>query len=143
MGIPEADAMRHGLLALGVLPAEIRVERHSIDTVTNFVRSEWEDHFGDTRPVAIVAQRSHLGRMLRIIAPRTLRRDYLGIVVPEDGQPDYESMLPRLMSRGILFRVNPNADDIVERTDRRASHAWQVASRLGWLLPRHDEYHAG
>ncbi|GAA4599504.1 hypothetical protein BJY16_003100 [Actinoplanes octamycinicus] len=81
-GVPEADLMREVLLASGLDPFSVRPERHSIDTVANLLRSESEGHFGDPRPVAIVSQRSHLRRILSVIAPYTLRRPYLGVVVP-------------------------------------------------------------
>src|SRR5882762_4785672 len=46
-GIPEADLMRQVLVSLGMRADSIRVERHSVDTVTNFARAEAEGHFGD------------------------------------------------------------------------------------------------
>jgi DUF218 domain-containing protein len=137
-GLPEADGMRRALLADGVPAAAIRVERESIDSVTNLVRAEAGDLFGDDRPVAIVAQLAHLLRLQRIIAPRTLRREYLGVVVPE-AVPDREGRLPALASRLILLRMNPYHPDIVRVTDRRAQRLWRVHA----LLARRGEstYH--
>jgi hypothetical protein len=70
------------LVLLGARESDAYAERYSIDSATNFLRSELEGWFSDARPVAIVAQRSHLQRMLRLIVPRSLRRPYLGVVVP-------------------------------------------------------------
>jgi hypothetical protein len=90
IGVPEADSMRRVLRERWIPDSAIRVERHSIDTVTNFTYTEAGDYFGegDKRPVAIVAQEQHLDRMINTIAPRTLRRDFMGIIVPEIGDID-------------------------------------------------------
>jgi hypothetical protein len=126
-GIPEADIMRSELIRLGVPESCVYAERHSIDTTSNFLRSEREGWFGDARPVAIVAQRAHLNRMLRVIAPRTLRRLYVGVVVPETDECE-ESPLASLASSLILTCLpeGPSAIDIAER---RARWLW----RLAWL----------
>ena len=52
---------------------------------------------------AIVAQRGHLSRILTVVAPRTLRRGYLGVVVPARGPtrenplagPNHDELGPR------------------------------------------------
>src|SRR6266498_3411635 len=124
-GIPEADSMRQVLRSLGISDAVIRVERYSIDTVTNFVRAEAEGSFGDDRPVAIVSHRSHLERILQIVAPRTLKRRFLGVAVPEGDHPLIEGRLPRLASRAILLGVTPYTPGIVEIADRRAARIWR------------------
>jgi uncharacterized SAM-binding protein YcdF (DUF218 family) len=127
-GIPEADIMRTELLRLGVREADVYAERHSIDTVTNFLRSELEGWFGDARPVAIVAQRSHLERMLRVIAPRTLRRPYLGVVVPE-AQERAESPMASVVSACILAGLpTRRAIDVAQR---RAEWFWRAAGLVG------------
>lgn len=126
-GIPEADIMRAELVRLGVPAGCVYAERHSIDTTTNFLRSEREGWFGDARPVAIVAQRAHLNRMLRIIAPRTLRRPYIGIVVPETDECE-ESPLAGLVSSSILTYL-PEGMRAIDIAERRASLLW----RLAWL----------
>ncbi|HEY2442593.1 MAG TPA: YdcF family protein [Streptosporangiaceae bacterium] len=127
-GMPEADIMRTELVRLGVPEGDVYAERHSIDTVTNFLRSEREGWFGDARPVAIVAQRSHLRRMLRVIAPRTLRRSYLGVVVPEAGERS-ENPLASLVSACILTGL-PVADQrAIDVSERRAEWFWRAA----WL----------
>lgn len=129
-GIPEADIMRAELIRLGVPGSDVYAERRSIDTVTNFLRSEREGWFGDTRPVAIVAQRSHLRRMLRVIAPRTLRRPYLGVVVPE-AEEGAESPLASLVSACILTGL-PAADQRAIRVaQRRAERLWRAARLAG------------
>ena len=119
--------MRAELLRLGVPEAYIHAERHSIDTTTNFLRSEREGWFGDARPVAIVAQRAHLNRMLRVIAPRTLRRLYIGVVVPETDECK-ESPVASLVSASILTCL-PEGLQAIDVAERRAGRLW----RLAWL----------
>lgn len=133
-GIPEADIMRSELIRLGIPEAYVYAERHSIDTTTNFLRSEREGWFGDARPVAIVAQRPHLNRMLRVIAPRTLRRPYIGVVVPETDECE-ESPLASLVSSSILACL-PEGLRAIDIAERRAGRLW----RLAWLAGVR-EYH--
>ena len=128
-GIPEADIMRAELIRLGVPETDVYAERHSIDTATNFLRSEREGWFGDARAVAIVAQRAHLERMLRVIAPRTLRRPYLGVVVGE-AQESTESQLVSLVSACVLTRLPAGDQRAIETAHRRAEQFWWAA-RLG------------
>jgi DUF218 domain len=130
VGIPEADSMRNELLALGIDAAGIRVERHSVDTVTNFVRVEAEELFGDDRPVAIIAQESHLTRMLEVVAPRTLRRAYMGVIVPEQCPKDIDGRISRLVSQAVLYGVTPGTPRLVELADRRIGWIWQVADKV-------------
>jgi uncharacterized SAM-binding protein YcdF (DUF218 family) len=129
-GIPEADIMRTELVRLGVREGDVCAERHSIDTVTNFLRSEREGWFGDARPVAIVAQRSHLHRMLRFIAPRSLRRPYLGVVVPEVDERT-ESPLASLVSACILTGLPVPDQRAIEVAERRAKWFWRAAQLAG------------
>lgn len=135
-GVPEADGMRSALISLGVAADAISVERHSIDTATNFARCEAEGHFAGAAPVAIVAQAAQLRRILDVVAPRTLRRDYLGVVVPETGAGYTEGRLPRLASRLILRGLHPEAPDLTEVTTRRAEALWRAAGRMR-VVPRH------
>ncbi|MCL7455991.1 ElyC/SanA/YdcF family protein [Micromonospora echinofusca] len=134
-GMPEADIMKAELLARNVPEDVIQVERHSIDTVTNFLRSETEGHFGDGRPVAIVAQADHLHRMLSVIAPRTLRRPYLGVVAPGT-ETKREGGLVGLASRAIVTALPNDADRAVAVATRRASGVWRTVRALGMR-----EYH--
>jgi hypothetical protein len=125
IGIPEAELMRRYLIARGIGATTIRAERYSIDTVTNFVYAERGGYFPDDRPVAIVAQEEHLDRMLKIIAPRTLRRDYLGVVVPETGpDKEHDSFLARIFSRSALLGITPETENAVETTTRRVNGMW-------------------
>lgn len=128
-GVPEADLMRDWLLAAGADPAVLRVERQSVDTVTNLLRAEHEGHFGDDRPVAIVAQRGHLRRILSVVAPRTLRRPYLGVVVP--GGAPRESPLAVPMSRLIIAGLPADPAAAITTATRRAERLWQLAGLLG------------
>ncbi|BBH66781.1 hypothetical protein ACTI_34660 [Actinoplanes sp. OR16] len=127
-GVPEADLMRSWLVSAGVAPTSISVERHSIDTVTNLLRAEHGSHFGDDRPVAIVTQRGHLQRILSIVAPRTLRRPYLGVVVPGD---IVESPLAAPVSRLISARLPSNPQAAITTAERRSTLLWRTAERLG------------
>jgi hypothetical protein len=129
-GVPEADLMRDWLLGAGADPDVIRVERRSIDTVTNLLRAEHEGHFGDGRPVAIVAQRGHLGRILSVVAPRTLRRGYLGVVVPATG-PAREHPLAIPVSRAISAFLPADPTASIAIASRRAENFWRTAQRLG------------
>ena len=129
-GIPEADLMRSWLVAAGIDPAAVRAERHSVDTVTNLLLAEHEGHFGDDRPVAIVSHRGHLHRILSVIAPRTLRRPYLGVVVPA---PDSarENPLAAPVSRLISARLPRDPAAAIAVATRRSELLWGTAERLG------------
>ncbi|GAA4964130.1 YdcF family protein [Actinoplanes utahensis] len=129
-GVPEADLMRSYLMAAGADPAVIRVERHSVDTVTNLLRAEHEGHFGDGRPVAIVAQRGHLRRILSAVAPRTLRRPYLGVVVPAAGRAR-ENLLATPVSRLISASLPADPLAAIAEATRRSELLWNAAQRLG------------
>jgi hypothetical protein len=127
-GNPEAYSGGLLLHKRGVHRQHISPEMNSIDTVTNFVRSEQGGHFGrqDERPVAIVAQEGHLERMMDHIARKTLRRDYIGVVVPELEGPDADSLMARFFSQAVTLGLNPNSRDVVRRTDKRAQLLWQA-----------------
>ncbi|WP_203823973.1 YdcF family protein [Actinoplanes palleronii] len=129
-GMPEADAMRDSLLASGFNPDVVRVERRSVDTVTNLLRCENEGHFGDDRPVAIVSQRAHLRRILTVIAPRALRRPYLGVVAPEP-LPLPESRLAALISRMIVTGLPRDPARAIASAHRRSELLWSSARLLG------------
>ncbi|HEX8182504.1 MAG TPA: ElyC/SanA/YdcF family protein [Candidatus Saccharimonadales bacterium] len=138
VGVPEADSIKQVLLSQKVNPARIAVERRSIDTVTNFTFSEDGGYFGpnDARPVAIVAQLAHLERMIDVIAPKTLRRDYLGIIVPEDGEPETDSIpYAKLISKILLTGINPYKKDAAQITARRAVKAWHIANSIRSFSP--------
>jgi hypothetical protein len=129
-GMPEADLMCRELVRLGVPELAVRVERHSIDTVTNFIRVETEGHFGDSRPVAIVAQAGHLQRMISIVAPRILQRPYLGVVVPEGCMPD-ENRAAEIASWLTVVGL-PKGDHAVAVATRRARLMWRIAGKIGF-----------
>ncbi len=137
-GVPEADSAKKVLLAQGVGRASIVVERKSIDTTTNFALTEENECFGaqDDRPVAIVSQLRHLERMLDIIAPKTLRRDFLGIVVPEIGKPEADGLAPRLISKAILVGIHTGKHNVGAITFRRATRAWGLVNAVRKLSLR-------
>ncbi|GIE76144.1 hypothetical protein Aph02nite_20940 [Actinoplanes philippinensis] len=128
-GVPEADLMHAWLLSAGADPAVLRVERHSVDTVTNLLRAEHEGHFGDDRPVAVVSHRGHLRRILTVIAPRTLRRPYLGVVVP--GGPPRENPLAAPISRLVAAALPADPAAAILSATRRSERLWQLAAVLG------------
>jgi len=122
-GKPEAYSTADAWRKLGVGAAAIRIEPRSFNSITNLVNCEYggrggsRGYFPDDRPVAIVAQEKHLERFIDVIAPKVLRRDYLGIVVPEeDDGLDQDGSLYRLASQATLLGVRPNAPYIVGRT---------------------------
>lgn len=138
-GVPEADLMRSYLVAAGTDPAVIRVERHSVDTVTNLLRAEHEGHFGDDSPVAIVSHRAHLHRILTVIAPRTLRRPYLGVVVPDTPtdpsvsglRPTGENLLAAPISRLISAFLPTDPAAAIAKATHRSERLWRTAQLLG------------
>jgi DUF218 domain len=136
IGIPEAELMRRRLLERGIGATAIRADRHPIDTVTNFTSAEAGGYFPDGRPVAIVAQEEHLARMLKIIAPRTLRREYLGVVVPETGPKEHDSIFARMFSRVALLGITPETEDAAEITMRRVQRMWQGVNILRGIIHR-------
>jgi DUF218 domain-containing protein len=138
LGVPEADLMAAELTRLGVPRKDIHVERHSIDTVTNLALSECEGHFGDHRPVAIVAQRAHLNRILHYIAPRLLERRYLGVVVPEPKEAK-EGPWVTLATRLILARLPASPREAAAASQRRAELLWRLILALG----AGRSYHSG
>lgn len=128
--MPEAEIMREQLISLGVDKRDIYAERHSIDTATNFLRSELEGYFGDSRPVAIVAQRNHLNRILRIVAPRTLRRPYLGVPVRDELESG-ESPAASFVSASVLAWLPDSTDKAIAVAERRATLIWRLARLAG------------
>ena len=133
-GTPEAVSMARILQSRGIPKERIRVEHNSIDTVTNFVRSETEGYFGDSRPVAIVAESSHLDRMLKLIAPKVLDRDFIGVAVRQANTAP-EGRAVRAATRLILLRINPRTANAIPITTRRASRLWRLASTLQLFFP--------
>jgi hypothetical protein len=129
-GVPEAESMRLLLLKRGIGETAISVERNSFDTVTNFVYCENKGHFPDDRPVAIVAQEQQLERIIEVIAPKTLRRDYLGIVVPEGEVIDRDTVFAKIVSFIVLVGIKPDSNKIIEKTTSRASKIWSIVNSL-------------
>lgn len=139
VGIPEADLMRTELLSLGVTADQIYVERHSIDSCTNLLRCEAEGLLGKQgKPVGIVAQADHLARILADIAPRVMRRPYLGIVAPSAGRGPRETVSARVASRLILAGLPGDPRRACEIGSVRAARLWSVAMRLGFDAGYHD-----
>jgi hypothetical protein len=157
-GIPEADNMDRLVGNLNPLlqheygaqvdASRRRIERASVDTVTNLAQMEAQDLFGkgDTRPVVLVGQTQHLERTLQYIAPKVLRRDYVGLVVPEvPGRIDEDSLLAACVSRAVVFGVSKkrhSAEQILSITDRRIRAIWSGILAVRTVTSRNEQpYH--
>ncbi|MDB5164848.1 MAG: hypothetical protein JWL89_474 [Candidatus Saccharibacteria bacterium] len=128
-GVPESYGMRASLLEKDIPAKNIRAEAKSVDTVTNFTNSQV--FFPDARPVGIVAQEQHLERIMKVIAPRTMRRDYVGIVVPEvPGMPDTDAKIAELISRYVVHGLTPETQNSSEIAERRVMGVWAVVNTL-------------
>ncbi len=138
-GYPEAYSGRLLLMhEFGVPGSLISGEINSIDSATNLVRTEQECHFDrnkisnpsgkhDDRPVAIVAQSAHLARIVECIAPKTLARDFVAVIVPETGEVDEDSNFGRRFSRAVTIGLHPDTPFAIARTHVSASILWQAA----------------
>ncbi|MEU4244810.1 ElyC/SanA/YdcF family protein [Actinoplanes sp. NPDC026619] len=129
-GMPEGELMRRQLVSMGVPAAAVDAECSSIETVTNFLHAENGGYFGDQRPVAIVAQADHLRRILSVIAPRTLRRPYLGVVVPQR-LPRSEPWAATLASLLIVVALPKDPSAAVDRATSRANLVWRIVKAAG------------
>lgn len=129
IGVPEAYSARAMLLERGVPDYHIAVEPNSIDSVTNIAYCEADATFGPLdEPVAIVAQRQHLNRIMTLIAPKILRHPYMGVIVPET-QPDVDPLTSRLATRLIMTGVAHDDPNVVaRRAHRNARAVWALAS---------------
>ncbi|MEV0899331.1 hypothetical protein [Actinoplanes sp. NPDC049802] len=78
--------------------------------------------------MAIVAQAGHLRRILVVVAPRALRRPYLGVVVP-GGVP--ESPLAMPVSRLISAGLPRDPARVIAIATRRAERLWGLARMTG------------
>jgi hypothetical protein len=92
------------------------------------LRVEAGHFFNDDRPVAIIAQQSHLRRILEVVAAKTLRRDFIGVVVPEKGEADSDGFVPRLVSRVVLWGISTDTPGAVEIAHRRAVAIWRIVN---------------
>ena len=130
-GVPEADLLARVMQNEGVPGERLRVERHSIDTVTNLVNAESGGYFPNGQPVAIVAQEEHLDRIMKHIAPKTLRRDFVGIAVPEIAcDRDHDGVLASLASRAVLLGLTPKTENIAKIVQSRAELLWRIVSKM-------------
>jgi hypothetical protein len=134
-GIPEAVMGRHVLLNSGLPADRVKTELNSTTTPANFARAERLGYFSsnpagstDERPVLIIAQAAHLERILDKVAPKTLKREYLGLVVPEIDHTDPDSRLHRLSSWFTLAGISPDTRNIVRAVDRRSRIVWSVVN---------------
>lgn len=153
-GIPEADSMDMVVGALApvlrqdygtsVAPERRRIDRASIDTVTNLAQMEAQQLYGtgDERPVVFVAQAEHLDRTLEEIAPKVARRDYIGLVVPEiENHHDTDSALAAFVSKAILLGISnmQTPEAVLAKTDWRARQIWKLVLTLKRLAGKEDQ----
>lgn len=130
-GIPEADLLARAMQSRGVPAERLRIERHSIDTATNLVNAESGGYFPDNKPVAIISQEEHLDRIINRVAPKVLRREFVGIVVPEAANDrDHDGVFAGLATRAILLGITPETEGIAGIVYSRAETLWRFASRL-------------
>jgi hypothetical protein len=80
--------------------------------------------------VAVVAQHGHLRRILTVVAPRALRRPFLGVVVPAVGEAR-ENPLALPVSRLISANLPAEPAAAIAVATRRAELFWGTARRLG------------
>jgi hypothetical protein len=121
--------------------------------VTNFIYVEQGPdgkggYFPDDRPVAIVAQKEHLARMIHEIAPRTLQRRYIGVVAPEaERSVDHDTVYARTFSRAALVGITPDTPRAAQKASWRVENMWNVVnlcldaatairSAVRWLIRR-------
>lgn len=128
VGIPEADLLANELMRLGIPGSVIRVERNSIDTVTNLLFAEKPSFFPDERSVAIIAQEAHLRRIMKYIAPKILQRDYVGVIVA--APKDRDSLLATFFSQIALFGTKKNGLHTPQKVYRRVLAMWGLANTL-------------
>lgn len=142
-GVPESEMMANFLEKLGIAQDNICIESTSIDTITNLAFAEAQSCFTDNRAVAIIAQKQHLARIIRVIAPRVLRRDYIGVIAPEGSETvDRDSLLVSLTSRIVLLGVSKrqyNPEQLATLIEKRVRRAWIIAN----FLRRGKSYHQG
>lgn len=130
-GVPEAELLKRQLVKEGVPADRIRAENDSIDTVTNLTYVEYRGYFSDNRPVGVVAQRAHLKRIMYQIAPRILRRQCVGIVVPElQDYEDRDRLLAPCATGLIVFGIKPDSVDIETIVRKRADLVWKIARQF-------------
>jgi hypothetical protein len=149
VGRPEAYSMDRRVEAINPvllhrhgrqIPAQQRqIEPFSLDSVTNITQAEASQLFGkkDERPVAIFTQEAHLERCLKI-ARRTLRREFLGVVVPEVGVHNRDNLAAKLATQGILLGVSNRvtAEVANRRATRNARVVWRTVTAAHGLLGR-------
>jgi hypothetical protein len=138
-GIPEAFSMRTRFLGYrGLEGVDVRVEARSVDTVTNFTNSQ--ELFPDERPVGIVAQEAHLERILDIVAPKTMRREYVGIVVPElEGHYDKDGLPARLVSRWVARGLTPETANASTIAEARVQNIWRGINSVKAVTSLHKQ----
>lgn len=131
LGVPEADLMADLLVRYGVKRDVISIERQSVDTVTNLVFAERDDLIpNDGGLVGIIAQKRHLRRITRVIAPRVMTHSYFGIVAEEGTPKDKDSILASAFSRFVLFNVRNGTNNKYEIIERRVNILWRLVLHI-------------
>lgn len=137
-GVPEAELLKRQLIKEGMPAEKIRTENDSIDTAMNLTYVEYGSYFPDDNPVGIIAQQSHLNRIIHRIAPHVLRRKYVGIIAPEVAAgKDNDTWLAWFASWFIMRGMKPGSSDAKDTVQKRAAMLWKIAR----FLPLTKDYH--
>jgi hypothetical protein len=67
---------------------------------------------------------------MAVIAPRTLRRPFLGVEVPQQ-PPQAESPLTTMVSRLVLARLPEEPDTAIAVATARVRRIWRIARAAG------------
>ncbi len=131
LGVPEADLMANLLVKYGVKRDVIRIERQSVDTVTNLAFAERDGLIpNDGGSVGIIAQKCHLRRIIHVIAPRIMEHSYFGIVAADGVSKDRDSILANIFSRAVLFGIRDDTNDKYKVMERRVEKLWRFVLSL-------------
>jgi hypothetical protein len=80
--------------------------------------------------------------MINKIAPRTLKRDFMGIIVPESEGLDQDGLAARLATQVILLGVNryTSTEKAASRTKWKAELIWDLVLKASTLRPSSAAY---
>jgi hypothetical protein len=137
----------------GISPKNRRREAVSFTTPTNITEMEAQKILGegDERPVIFVGQQKHVEDTIDNVAPKTARRDYLGLVVPVIGGTNNDSGFSRLARKPMIVGLSSKRGATPETEEAsRLENARRAArnSRVVWAITnlvlggKDSDYHA-
>lgn len=135
IGVPEADLLRDVIVAKGIPSDCVRVERDSIDTVTNLAFVERSGFFHNEGTVAIIAQRAHLQRIIQCVAPRILKRPFVGIIAGEATIKDTDSFWAVAFSKLALVGINQDTMSSADKLYKRVNWLWRIVNIIRMNKP--------